>query len=192
MTIKTFFTAALLFVAALMANAQELVYLLHPLVGDTINLEEKQTYLLFESVPDSLFGLAVIYETPENYLLKVSKDANEARLTLSPEEIETYQTNISKLSVYYQRQQTQTADTLVNLMEQSDTITAPRLMDEYISPEQLVRIKREARRFLELSQSAEEYGLQGTDKQRYIEKNGNWTIWYIEHWNPSKQRRPKF
>jgi hypothetical protein len=51
--------------------AQKELVILHPVLGDTIDLAEKQTYLLFADVDDSIYDFGQIVKEGDNYFLNV-------------------------------------------------------------------------------------------------------------------------
>lgn len=145
---------------------------LHPQVGDTINLIEKLDYLLFTEVPDSLFDHGILIKEGEKYQLTVWHDKDVNEYSVSEEEFEQYAGNVEKLSTYYQRQK----ENLAVSLEKSPIIkrdSIPLGLDiEWMSAEQRSRMIKESRRYNHLKLDADEMGLMGFDREKYINTGG--------------------
>ncbi|WP_462319152.1 hypothetical protein [Marinilabilia sp.] len=145
---------------------------LHPEVGDTIDLIEKLDYLLFTEIPDSLFDHGALTQNGEDYQLKVWHDGNTSEYGISAEEFEKYSGNVEKLSTYYQRQKEKLqAATKKSLVIKSDSIP-PGLDIEWMSEKQKSKMIKESRRYNNLKLEADEMGLMGFDREKYIRTGG--------------------
>lgn len=180
--LKSILTGIGLLVGSQFVSGQTGLFVLHPAVGDTISQAEKRSYLLFEQVPDSAFGYGTIWLNDGSFQLKVEGKYGEQELELTMDEISSNQVKIEKLDKYYQWLVSQKADSVEQIVHLDDTLNSFNLNDDYISLKQRKKITREAKRFLQLSHSADDNGLIGADKERYIDKNGSFTIWYVEKW----------
>lgn len=145
---------------------------LHPQVGDTIDLIEKLDYLLFTEIPDSLFDHGALTQNGEDYQLKVWHDGNTSEYGISDEEFEKYSGNVEKLSTYYQQQKEKLqAATQKSLVIKSDSIP-PGLDIEWMSEKQKSKMIKESRRYNNLKLEADEMGLMGFDREKYIRTGG--------------------
>jgi hypothetical protein len=145
---------------------------LHPQVGDTIDLIEKLDYLLFTEIPDSLFDHGTLTQNGENYQLKVWHDNEVDKYDVSVEKFEQYAGNVKKLSTYYQRQKEKLqAATKKSLVIKRDSIP-PGLDIEWMSEKQKSKMIKESRRYNNLKLEADELGLMGFDREKYIRTGG--------------------
>ena len=96
---------ALLFLASiftLTAFSQEKLVVLDPLIGDTIDKNEKVNFLLFPDLNDPDFLYGYITQSSDHYYF--NSFTNDDSLTVWPidaEELQECQRNIDKLSEYY-------------------------------------------------------------------------------------------
>ncbi|WP_157202514.1 hypothetical protein [Marinilabilia salmonicolor] len=146
---------------------------LHPVVGDTIDLIEKLDYLLFSDVPDSLFNQGVLTPDGNDYKLTVWHEGDISKFDIDREEFEVLSGNVKKLSAYYQ-QKTATADS--SAVGNSPLITRDSipigLNIEWMSEQQIKKMTKESRRYNQLKLEADEQGLMGYDRRKYIETGG--------------------
>lgn len=86
-------------------NSQDGLIVLHPIVGDTIDKDEKVNYLLFPEITDSLFIYCQINKVADKYYA-TSFLVRDSLLTiqLNGTEINLYKENIEKLNAYYSSQ----------------------------------------------------------------------------------------
>ncbi|PWE00862.1 hypothetical protein [Marinilabilia rubra] len=145
---------------------------LHPEVGDTIDLIEKLDYLLFTQVPDSLFDQGVLRKDGENYQLAVWHDTDIEKYDISIEDFESYAGNIEKLSAYYKRQKEKLeAGNKKSLVIKRDSFP-PGLDIEWMSKKQKSKMIKESRRYNNLKLDADEQGLMGFEREKYIKTGG--------------------
>jgi hypothetical protein len=95
-------------------RSQDSLFVLHPLVGDVIDRNEKIDYLLFPEINDSLFSYCQIKQVEERFFV-ISHLVSDSVITiqLNISEINQYNKNIDKLHEYYSSQPDE--DTLINL-----------------------------------------------------------------------------
>lgn len=164
-------TLFVLFLAAVNANAQQKV-VLHEVVGDTIDLVEKIDYLLFTEVEDSLFDYGVVFEEDELYVLEVTHNSGVSFRELSPEAFQAYVGNVEKLSAYYQQKQ-EKGNVLSERSPLISKDSIPLGLDiEWMSKKQKDKMTKESRRYNSLKLDADEMGLMGFERKKYIETGG--------------------
>jgi hypothetical protein len=146
---------------------------LHPVVGDTIDLIEKLDYLLFSDVPDSLFEQGVLVSKEQGYQLTVWNGEGISEFDVSREEFRMLSENVEKLSAYYQQK---AAKNGASAEENSPLITRDSipmgLNIEWMSEQQIKKMTKESRRYNQLKLEADEQGLMGYDRRKYIETGG--------------------
>lgn len=85
-----------------LAFSQKSIFVLHPNVGDTIDLKEKADYLLFQEIKGSDFKFAFITNSTEGNLLNIcSGDDSVFVRNIDALEISKLRENILKLTEYY-------------------------------------------------------------------------------------------
>jgi hypothetical protein len=81
---------------------QKVLYILHPVVGDTIDKTEKKKYYLFEEIKDPSFLYCTIHKDNKKYFLEVDySDDSVSTWEISEESLKKYHDNIDKLIEYY-------------------------------------------------------------------------------------------
>jgi hypothetical protein len=100
---KTLFICiAILFSSSILGYAQDRIFILHPAVGDTIDITEKKKYLVFPEIDNAGFDYAFITQANRKYTARiVSKNGSVTFLNLSDSIIDQYFYNIEKLNDYY-------------------------------------------------------------------------------------------
>lgn len=94
-----FFIAITLFETS---PAQKIVYILHPLVGDTIDQSEKKKYYLFSEIADSVYQSGFIYqEKDKKFLDVVLADKSSYTFSVNDSLLEQYFLRIKKLNAFY-------------------------------------------------------------------------------------------
>jgi len=86
-------------------KSQDSLFVLHPIVGEIIDRNEKIDYLLFPEINDSIFNYCQIKQVKDKFLANsylVSDSIITVQLSIS--EINQYQKNIDKLYDYYSSQ----------------------------------------------------------------------------------------
>ncbi|RCW35245.1 hypothetical protein [Marinilabilia salmonicolor] len=146
---------------------------LHPVVGDTIDLIEKLDYLLFSDVPDSLFEQGVLIPDNQDYQLLVWHEGEVAKVDVSAEDFEMLSGNVEKLSAYYQQKAGKKGDSaeVHSPLITRDSIPMG-LNIEWMSEQQINKMTKESRRYNQLKLEADEQGLMGYDRRKYIETGG--------------------
>lgn len=146
---------------------------LHPVVGDTIDLIEKLDYLLFPNVADSLFNQGVLTPDGHDYQLTVWYEGDISKFYIDSSEFDVFSGNVKKLSAYYQQK---TSTSVSSPAENSPLISCDSipmgLNIEWMSEQQIKKMTKESRRYNHLKLEADEQGLMGYDRRKYIETGG--------------------
>lgn len=139
--------------------AQSNIYVLHPLVGDTIDNNEKLNYLLFKNINDSDFRYGVITHTNEAYLLKVcSADNSVSIFQIDSTELKQYAEKLDKVAAYYANEGKK--DSIKNnpkLKEDENDPQLKNLNSTLINQQSKNRILKEARTQTRMKEDAERY-----------------------------------
>ncbi len=155
--------------------AQEKPLVLHPIIGDAIDIKEKTIYFLFPEIEDSTFVLGHIFKQNDDYYLHYETDSCPKRNKLDSLTIKQYELNIEKLFTYYSN----LSDTdSVNISINDLSSKVSNLNFNIISPEMRKNLPYESRRYQHLNGEAERQGLWGDKKDAYIKTTG-----YIELFN---------
>ena len=95
----------LILAVGIQCKSQDSLFVLHPIVGEIIDQNEKIDYLLFPEINDSLFSYCQIKQIEDDFLV-VSYLISDSIITiqLNISEINQYQKNIDKLYEYYSSQ----------------------------------------------------------------------------------------
>lgn len=148
-------------------QAQDKVICVHPIVGDTIDLQEKKVYLLFSFIKDDDFSKAVVKQNKDQYLLYTAKD-NKIR-KIQKDVINECHRNIEKLVAYFALQSKK--DTLKLIREIHEVDESLPVHTSFLSAEQLKRISKKANRYQELKLDGQDQGLWGKDLDKYISES---------------------
>ncbi len=154
--------------------SQDRIFVLHPFIGDTIDNNEKNKFLLFPEINDSYFRFGLIHLiSNKKYLLYSYSDYNSIpKITeIDSLTIKEYARNIQKFIDYY-----------TSLLKNPDLIQPPSSQKKQknlnvnlnISPEFYKKLASEVDRYQSLKSAAELKGLWGKDKENYIK-----TGWYL-------------
>lgn len=127
--------------------AQDSLFTINGLIGDTIDLHEKTEYYLFPDIPDSTYKFSYIKYADSLFILVTyfSGDTLQKRV-IDTVEINSYRSNVVKLVKYYEYlDQTYTLDSMIIFSPlESDpskiTIINSEMIDRLI--EQAVHIRR--------------------------------------------------
>ncbi|MBN2596004.1 hypothetical protein [Labilibaculum sp.] len=174
---KNLIASILFLIGSISAFAQKQVVILHPVVGDTIDLAEKQTYLLFADVDDSAFDYGQVIKEGDNYFLDVHSQSGEKLIKVDQLKLEEYHTNIQKLLAYYSYLENpdQLKEAPLVILNQKDTCALE--MDiEYLSPKMRKKLKYDSSRYQTKKSTAEEMEFWVTDKSNYIHTSGYFEI----------------
>lgn len=151
--------------------------ILHPVVGDTIDLTEKRAYLLFPQFADSTFQYAWIEEKTGTFNLHACLKGGTVTSVMDTVEMDEFKMHIEKLSVYYASQGKPDSTTNKSgsiVIKNKPSGDDKRSYD--LTPEMLDKIKREARRYAALNHEAQMQGLTGRAKDDYINTAGHMEI----------------
>ncbi len=143
---------------------------LHPVVGDTIDLIEKLDYFLFPDVPDSKFEQGVLIPNAQDYQLLVWHKDEISKMDVSAEDFIIFSENVEKLSAYYQQKEEE-APVKESLLISGDSI--PFGLDiEWMSQKQKRKMIKASKRYNSLKLDADEMGLMGFEREKYIKTAG--------------------
>lgn len=162
-------------VCSLSIQAQTVI--LHPVVGDTIDLTEKKAYLLFPQFADSIFHQAWIEKKDGILNLHTTMKGEVIVSVIDTIEIAEFKMHIEKLSAYYASQGHSDSiyGTSGSIVIRNKTGTDEKRSYE-LSPEMMDKIKRDARRYAELNHEAQMQGLTGRAKEDFINTAGHMEI----------------
>jgi len=152
------------------AFAQEQLIVLHPAVGDTIDRNERNVFLLFPEITNADFMTATIQlKTDKLYLHVLSKSGLDA-IEIDSIALKQNRDHVEKLLEYF----------AYLLKKENDLIEEDRHVDdqfkferEILTPKQRKNIAIEARKFFDLNQDAEEMRLWGIEKENYMKVNSH-------------------
>ncbi len=175
----------LLFAFYQITFSQNRIIALHPIIGDTIDKNEKRAYLLFPEIDNSTFDFGQIIAKDNATYLHYRSGAGEQMKEIDSLKIKEYQCNISKLSAFYlSKFKTDTTRISKNL---NIKIKEPSPLDiTFITPEMRIAMEKEARRYNALKGQAEERGLWGKDKENFIQTGG-----YNEFYSVKARKKAK-
>jgi hypothetical protein len=174
---KNLIVNILFLVSSLSAFAQKEVVILHPVMGDTIDLAEKQTYLLFADVDDSSFEFAQIMKEGDNYFLNVHSQSGNQLVEVDQSKLQEYHTNIQKLLAYYSYLENPDKLKMAALVVLNQKDTCALEMDiEYLSPKMRKKLKYDSYQYQTKKSTAEEMEFWVTDKSNYIHTSGYFEI----------------
>lgn len=169
-TLRLFAVSMLFAGICISAFAQENV-ILHSEVGDTIDVVEKIDYLLFPGIPDSVFVYGTINQVDEVNQLNVFDGCQTSVNKLSPEAFQENAQNVEKLSAYYKTRLEKDTTEGTSLLVKKDSIPMG-LNIEWMSSKQKDKMVRESYRYNSLKLDADEMGLMGAERERYIQTGG--------------------
>jgi len=154
-------------------NAQKRVVILHPILGDSIDLTEKQTYLLFPEIKDVDFDEGQILKLKDKYILHISAHGDEHEFDIDSLQLLQYQTNITKLIAYqnYIENPKKAEQKSLVVINQTDTC-ALEVNLEYMSPAMRKKLRKDSYRYQRLKSAAESLGYWGVDQENYIKTAG--------------------
>lgn len=99
---KNLIVFLIMFFVCTLSYSQSNLFVLHPLVGDTISKTEKIKFVLFPEIDNQNFQNGTITFSAEGYFLHYQTQGNEvATKQLSDSEISQYRINLDKLNEYY-------------------------------------------------------------------------------------------
>ncbi len=178
---KNLFVSILFLVGSLSVFAQKELVILHPVVGDTIDLAEKQTYLLFADVDDSTYVYGQVMKEGDSYFLNVHSQSGEQLLEVDQLKLQEYHINIQKLLAYYSYLENpdQLKEAPLVVLNQKDTCALE--MDiEYLSPKMKKKLRKDSDRYQDLKFDAEQKGYWGDDQENYIKTASPFMILFLK------------
>lgn len=103
---KQFIIILLGFIFSINCDAQESLFVLHPLVGDTIDKTEKMNYLLFPLIENVDFKYCYIIQSNDHYFLNSYTLSDSVSIrSIDTTEIKQYIVNLDKFSAYFSNQE---------------------------------------------------------------------------------------
>lgn len=152
-------------IISLHCNSQESIYRLHPLVGDTIDKNEKFNYLLFKNIKDADFKYGILTRTNDTCFLKIcSPDNTVSTLAIDSTELEQYITKLDMVQEYNANQGKK--DSLQNnLNPEEEASKYKELNSSLIDKHSREKIIKEVRAKNRMDEDAERYNnrMKGTD-----------------------------
>lgn len=174
---KNLIVNILFLISSLSAFAQKEFVILHPVVGDTIDLAEKQTYLLFTDIDDSTYDYGQVMKEGDSYFLNVHFQFGNQFVEVDQLKLQEYNANIQKLLAYYSYLENPDKLKLAPLVVLNQKDTCSLEMDiEYLSPKMRKKLKYDSYRYQTKKSTAEEMELWVTDKSNYIQTSGYFEI----------------
>lgn len=126
-------------------SAQEQNFTLHPIIGDTIQLEEVSKYLLFNDHELGNFDYLILTKSDSTYFINSYKqDIKLSNIPIKKKEIQLQQSNIEKLNKYFLT--ITKKDSISNYIILKDSVSAQELNLEIMTPELLRDIKKSNKR----------------------------------------------
>jgi len=152
------------------AFAQEQLIVLHPAVGDTIDRNERNDFLLFPEITNPDFKSATIHLKADEFYLHVLSKSGFDIINIDSIAIKQSREHVEKLLKYF----------AYLCKKENSLIDEGRLVEnqlkfgrEILTPEQRKTIAIEARKYFDLNQDAESMGLWGVEKENYIKVNSH-------------------
>lgn len=103
---KSYFTIIFFLAALTNVYAQSILYQLHSLVGDTVDVIEKRNYQLFSEFQDASYNYAYITQEDTDFKLVTHFTYDSVSIqVIEKETLEEYSTQIQKFGEFYQRRQ---------------------------------------------------------------------------------------
>lgn len=156
---KRWFVFLIMVVSCLPGYSQNKIYVLHPLVGDTIDNKEKLNYFLFKNINDSDFKYGVITHTKDEYLIKVCTTNNSvSTIRIDSLELKQYVEKLDKVAAYYANEGKK--DSIQNNTKPSVEEYDSKFVDlnnSLINQQSRDKILKEARTGTRLKEDAERY-----------------------------------
>lgn len=157
--------------------SQKTIVILYPLIGDTIEQSEKQTFLLFPELKDSLFEYGQIFFEDGKYTLYTFSKSGNKQMEVDSLKLQQYYINIEKLIAYHSYLENSDSLKTVPLVIVNQKDTCALEMDiEYLSPKLRKRLSKDSNRYQELKSKADEMGFWGINKDNYIHTSGYFEI----------------
>ena len=155
--------------------SQDKLIVLHQVVGDTIDKQEQQAFLLFSDILDQNFTSATIHFENSKYVLHINSSSGLKIVDIKERDVVENSKHVDKLARYFM--------TLVEKKDSLDidletTSNWPKFQSELLNDAQKRKIAKDARTYFRLNQDAEGLGLSGLDKENYIKVNSK--SWLVE------------
>ncbi|MRT91526.1 hypothetical protein [Ancylomarina sp. 16SWW S1-10-2] len=165
---KSFISLILIVFFNLSVFSQDKLIVLHHIVGDTIDKQEQQEFLLFSDILDQSFTFATIHFDDEKYTIHINSSSGLKIVDIKKEDLVENANHVDKLVGYF-KFLVDKKDSL-NL-DFKNTASYPKFQSEFLTLVQKQQIAKEAGIFFSLNQEAEERGLVGVEKENYIKVN---------------------
>ncbi len=139
--------------------SQNNLFVLHPLVGDTISQAEKIKFVLFPEISNEDFFNGTLTHSAEGYFLHYQTKGNAITMKqISDSDINQYQINLGKLDEYYSNlNKNDSTKIKVKSVVEIKGDQEGKLNKELINDETKNRISQEAIRDTRMKEDAERY-----------------------------------
>ncbi len=180
-SLRNFLLLLLSIVFIYTASAQKIIEL-HPILGDTIDQIEKETYLLFPAIEDSLFDYGYIMTDSIDYFLHFHSSTGINSSTIDSDQITEGYMMVEKLSTYFGHKTNldsvyrQESILLIEENENSKKVTTIS-----VGPEMQKKIARDARNMQTRRNRADQQGLMGRDRERHMNNSGAMSITILDN-----------
>ena len=158
------------------ASAQKLITL-HPILGDTIDQREKETYLLFPAIEDSLFDYGLIMTDGMDYFLHNHYSTDITISILDSNQVTESYMIVEKLSTYFGHRthlDSVYQQESILLIEENENNKKVRSIS--VGPEMQKKIARDARHMETRRNRADQQGLMGKDRENHMNNSGSFSI----------------
>ncbi|WP_321514720.1 hypothetical protein [Marinifilum fragile] len=156
-----------------LVNAQQKIICLHPILGDTIDLTEKNTYLLFPEIDSNGFQSGQVKMNGDQYYFEYTLNDKMNNDKVSIEKLKEYHTNVEKLLAYHlymKNSKAKKSESIVTRDAQEELQMHFNAKYDDVSFRR--KLKKDAMRYQELKKQAELKGYSGVDKENYIKTSG--------------------
>lgn len=127
-------------------SAQKILYQLHPMVGDTIEMNEIEKYYLFNKNNLDSISYLIFQDNNVFYLVGISEEKNLKQIELTNEEILLEKEKVEKLMKYYSSKQNKDTITNVRFKEDIQINDSLNVKLNIVTPEFVKSMKKENRR----------------------------------------------
>lgn len=165
---KLLFTLCTLFACGNYVFAQDSLITLDPSVGDTISLDEKMKYVLFENHDNVDFKYAVIRHNATGNSVYFQYASKEYLLPIDDKKLDECRQNIAILNAYHAKDENSTMIKKSNSTQQ--------INKNYMTDEMKQKLIIESRNYVDLRNEADRLGLRGQNREKYMSGGGRFQI----------------
>ncbi len=148
--------------------SQDKLIVLHPVVGDTIDKQEQQNFVLFSDIVNQDFISATIHCENLKYVMRINSILGLVIVNIKKEDIDENSQHVDKLVRYFKTLDEKKDSLNINLRTAESW---PKFQSEFLNEAQKKKIAKEARMYFSLNQTAEQRGLLGVEKDNYVKEN---------------------